>query len=298
MIGYLKLMRPLNCAMTALAVLAGGIITAKLGAFYNLNIYTAMLAAFLIAGAGNAINDYVDIEADKVNRPYRPIPSGKVKPKAALVFSFILFIIGIVLAYSINLAAFAIAAFNSLLLIAYSLRLKERMLLGNMGISYLVGSSFLFGGAAMNDIMLPLLLFLLAALSNMAREIAKDLEDIKGDRLMFLKKIVNRAKTKLAQRFNMDLKGNVKLSYRPRVLSVMAAVSLALAISVSPIPYMMGMLGYVSLALLVPTDLFFLYSIFLFSRHGKKRREYARISRTIKLGMLFGLLAFLLGALI
>ncbi len=291
-------MRPFNCAMTALSVLIGAVIVAKFGSFYNPLTYVALVAAFIIAGAGNAINDYVDVEADKVNRPYRPIPSGRVKRKAALGFSIALFVAGIVLAFFINFTAFAIAAVNSLLLITYSFYLKERMLVGNASVSYLVGSGFLFGGAAMGDVMLPVVMFFLSAFANMAREIAKDLEDIKGDRLMFLKKAVQKAKSNIAHRFNLDISGNVKLRYRPRVLSVIAAVCLIIAIAVSPIPFIAGMLGYVYAALLVPTDLFFLYSIFLFSRHGKKKREYARISKTIKMGMMFGLLAFLLGALI
>lgn len=296
--GFLKLMRPMNGIMTAVSVLIGAVIILKLGAFLNPATYIAMLAAFLISGAGNAINDYVDVEADKVNRPSRPIPSGKVGKRAALAFSILLFLVGIALSLFINIYALIIAAVNSLLLVAYSTKIKERMLLGNASISYLVGSGFLFGGAAMGDLMLPFIMFLLAAFANMAREVAKDLEDIKGDRLAFLKKAVAKVKKKVAHRFNMDLSGNVKLRYRPRVLSVIAAVFLALAIAVSPTPFMQGMLGFVYLVLLVPTDLLFLYSIFLFSRRQKKQREYGRISKTIKLGMFFGLLAFLLGALI
>jgi len=208
-----------------------------------------------------------------------------------------LFVIGIIMAFFINAAALAIAVINSLLLISYSFYLKERMLIGNASISYLVGSGFLFGGAALGNLMLPVVMFFLSAFANMAREIAKDLEDIKGDRLMFLKKAVAKAKSRIAHRFNMDISGNIRLRYRPRVLSVLAALCLLVAIAVSPIPFMHGMLGYVYLALLVPTDLLFLYSIFLFSRRQKKQREYKKISRTIKTGMLFGLLAFLLGAL-
>ena len=296
--GYLKLMRPANCAMTALSVLVGAVLVTKFGAFYSLATYIAIIAAFIISGAGNAINDYVDIEADKVNKPNRPLASGKLKPKAALGFSMILFILGMVMASFINPIALVIAVVNSLLLITYSFYLKERMLIGNASVSYLVGSGFLFGGAAMGNLVLPAVMFFLSAFANMAREIAKDMEDIKGDRLMFLKKAMTKVKRKLAHRFNMDISGNVKLRYRPRVLSVMAALCLAIAIAVSPIPFMRGALGFVYLGLLVPTDLLFLCSIFMFSRHQKKQREYAKISKTIKLGMFFGLLAFLLGALI
>jgi len=208
-LGYVKLMRPLNCLMTAVSVFIGGLIVSPvLGIFAAERIWTAMIAAFLISGAGNAINDYVDVEADRINKPKRPIPSGRVSRSSALTFSVLLFIIGIFLAGIINYVTFGIAVINSLLLIVYSTHLQNKMLLGNVTVSYLVASGFLFGGAALNNLLLPLLLALLAGLSNMAREIVKDLEDIEGDKKSFLKRIAKKAikavAPSIAERFGFD----------------------------------------------------------------------------------------------
>ena len=47
--------------------------------------------------AGMALNDLVDIKVDREQRPDRPIASGKISPRAALVFIIALFAIAIVL---------------------------------------------------------------------------------------------------------------------------------------------------------------------------------------------------------
>ncbi|MFQ5648109.1 MAG: UbiA family prenyltransferase [Candidatus Aenigmatarchaeota archaeon] len=298
MLGYVQLLRPLNCLMTAVAVFVGGLLVMGGAPEGLLTLRIAMLAAFLVAGGGNAINDYTDVEADKVNRPKRPIPSGRASKRGALAFSIALFVLGIVLAGMINWVTFFIALVNSVLLIAYSTHLQDKLLVGNAAISYLVGSGFLFGGAALGNLTLPFLLFLLAGLSNMSREIVKDLEDIAGDKAGFLKRLTYGAKRKvhsIADRFGVT-SGGIRLKYGRRLV-VAAGLSLALAIAVSPVPYMLGILGVSYLVILVPTDIVFLACIFGLAK-GRGKKKYGRISKGIKLGMFLGLIAFLAGVFI
>jgi geranylgeranylglycerol-phosphate geranylgeranyltransferase len=294
-------MRPVNCLMTAVAIFVGGLIVSPtIVVFSAEKIWVAMLAGFLISGAGNAINDYVDVEADKINRPKRPIPSGRVSKKSALAFSVILFLIGIFLAGIINWVTFAIAVINSLLLVVYSTHLQNKMLLGNITISYLVASGFLFGGAALNNIVLPALLALLAGLSNMAREIVKDLEDIEGDRKSFLKRIAKKAiravAPSIAERFGLDGK-TAKLKHSTRSLSMLAIIFLLLAIIISPLPYVWGILGMSYLVVLILADIAFIAAAVMAAK-ATASRHYHRTSKMIKLGMLLGLVAFIVGALI
>ena len=88
-----------------------------------------------------------------------------------------------------------------------------------------------------------------------------------------------------------------KLQLQQGKLIWLAALSLILAISISPLPYTMGILGLSYLMVLVPTDLAFLFAVYRLSNDNKKK-GYHRVSKTIKLGMLLGLLAFIAGALI
>lgn len=289
-------MRFLNCIMIAIAVLIGAVLVAKFDALFAWQTYAAMFVAFVINGAGNAFNDYFDVEADRINRPKRPIPAGQVSMKGALAFSITLFVIGIILSAFINYVTFAIAAFNSLLLVAYSAWLQDRVFIGNIAISYMVGSGFLFGGAAMGNLMLPLLLMLLAFFSNMGREVVKGLEDMEGDRTSFLKKITSAIKEKIAQRFRITRKG-VGLKVSVKKLKLTAVVFLLLAIAVSPVPYLLGIFGLVYLMILVPTDIVLLLSASYAVRSSKKE-HYHKTSKLIKLGMFLGLLAFIAGALL
>ncbi len=301
MLGYVEMMRPLNCLMTAVAVLVGGFLITGFDTQALLPVGYAMLAAFLITGGGNAINDWKDIEADRVNRPGRPIPSGRAKPKITLFLSIALFVVGMAIGVFINWATFIIAAINSVLLFVYSHSLQNKILVGNIVVSYLVGSAFLFGGAALGDFTLPILLMLLAALANLSREIIKDLEDVEGDKVGFLKRIVSRVGNTgapIAERFGLESTGSgVGLRYSRRIPAV-AAVSLALAIVVSPIPYLLNVLSRTYLLLLVPTDIVFFLALFQIIRSGRRTtKRYKAVSKLIKTGMLLGLLAFIAGVL-
>ncbi len=236
----------------------------------------------------------MDIEADRINRPKRPIPSGRVSPRSAFVFSMLLFVSGISLSTLLTWYALALAVLNSIMLIVYSYSLQNKILLGNMAIGYLVGSTFLFGGAALGNLYLPFLLFLLAMFSTISREVVKDLEDLEGDRQSFLKKIASGAR-RVAERFG--IRGEeTRLKIDKRNAKVLAAASMVFATAASPLPYLLGVLGLTYIVILIPADMVFIYSLATIIRADTKK-GFARSSKVIKLGMNIGLLAFIAGAL-
>ncbi|MBU0530601.1 MAG: UbiA family prenyltransferase, partial [Nanoarchaeota archaeon] len=290
------ILRPLNCLMSMIAVFIGGLLVADIQTLlYTSPIYVAMFAAFVITGSGNVINDFVDVESDKVNARNRPIVAGKLSRNSVFVYSVILFVAGVISTLLINnLYLLAIALVNSILLVIYSYHLQNKVLLGNLVVSYLVGSTFLFGGVVFGNMLLPLLLMLLAMMSNVAREIVKDLEDLEGDRKSFLKRVVTKVK-KAAERFDV-VGGKAKLKYEKKI-SIAAQTSLLLAIAISPVPYLIGLLGLSYVILVIITDLIFIYCIYLMAK-ASKTEHYTRISKRIKIGMFFGLLAFVVGILI
>jgi geranylgeranylglycerol-phosphate geranylgeranyltransferase len=301
MIPYVTLMRPLNGFMAVIGVLIGGLLVAGNDPSLFTNLFPlglALLSVFLITGAGNSINDYFDVESDKVNKPRRPIPSGKVSKNAALAFSIILFAVGILLTVFINYVCLIIAVVNTLLLIAYSHSLQDRILLGNVVVGYLVGSTFLFGGTSLGNIILPGILMLLAGLSTITREIVKDLEDIEGDRKNFLKKIASGVKVKLSRFVGKKGKGgkDAVLAMNKRRARAAAMIFMLLAIIISPLPYVLNILGIAYLIILIPTDVVFLYSLALLAKEGGKKK-YVRISKMIKIGMFLALMAFIFGVL-
>ncbi len=183
MIDYLKLIRPLNCLMTAVAVYIGAVVA---GGSFAGPVILAMISAFLICAGGMAINDYHDIETDKVmvkkKKKDKPVAKGVIKKENALIISLVLSFIGLAAAYFISMAAFYIALFSAMVLFAYSTKLKRILFVGNFAISLLVALSFVYGAITVGSAASVLYLVLLAFLSNMGREIYKDIEDVMGDK--------------------------------------------------------------------------------------------------------------------
>src|SRR5947209_3068073 len=96
--GLLRLMRPLNALMSAVAVPVGAVVAVGLAGVASrvASIAFGALAVFLFTGAGNALNDVFDRDVDRVNHPNRPIPAGEVSPGRAFDFALALFLAAVV----------------------------------------------------------------------------------------------------------------------------------------------------------------------------------------------------------
>jgi len=269
---YGKILRPVNCAMAGLAVLIGAKIAS--GNFLTQPVLFAIIATFLICGAGNTINDYYDHEIDKINSPGRPIPSGEISLMSAYYYTLILFSVGIILSVFINKLAILVAVFNSTMLFLYAGRLKNEGFVGNLTVSYLVASPFLFGGIAVKNISVTLILVLCAGLANMGREIIKDVEDYNGDKAY--------AKT-LPTKIGFKSSGQV------------ASFFILLAVLASPLPYVLNLLSLGYLVTIVVADIIFLYVIVVFLKEVTVKSA-GKTQRLIKIGMGIALLAFFLGS--
>ena len=179
--GYVTLTRPVNAVAAGLAA-----IVAYLIATGTVIPATLLLMAVvtLVTAAGNVINDYFDVEIDRVNRPDRPIPAGLVSSPAARAYAVTLFLAGILVCLFTNDLCIAIAIFNSLLLVGYAARLKRTPLLGNITVSYLAASMFLFGGAlgGLPGLLHVMPFAVMTFFAMLSRELVKDGEDVEGDR--------------------------------------------------------------------------------------------------------------------
>ncbi|MDD4132416.1 MAG: geranylgeranylglycerol-phosphate geranylgeranyltransferase [Methanocorpusculum sp.] len=179
--GYVKIIRPVNAGVSGITA---GVAYFIAGGTNPLYAVLLLFIVLVICGAGNVLNDYFDLEIDKVNRPGRPIPSGKVSAKKALLWAFTLFGTGILAACFTSIWCLGIALINTVILIIYAAKFKGIPLLGNLCVAYLSGSIFLFGGLLVGPesflVMFPL--FAITFFGTLARELLKDAEDIEGDR--------------------------------------------------------------------------------------------------------------------
>ena len=146
-----------------------------------------MAVAFFVCGFGNIVNDILDIKIDRVNRPDRVLPSGRMDIMQARRMAHIFLIISLVLLIWLNTEAIIMVIAAIILLLLYNFRLKHRVFMGNLTIAVLGGAAFLLGGtpAGWSDMVSlpgPLIPAVFAFLMHLGREILKDIEDTVGDK--------------------------------------------------------------------------------------------------------------------
>ena len=175
----LEVVRPINGIIAAVSVIIGAVLT-KCG--LTQSVWLAALSCFLITGGGNSINDMVDKDIDRINKPERPIPSGRLSGKAAGIISIALFIAGVSIAGLVSFWLIEMAILVTVLLLLYSFSLKRRGFRGNIAVAFLGGLPFIYGGIAAEFITPTIIPFFFAFLFHLLRELIKDIEDIDGDR--------------------------------------------------------------------------------------------------------------------
>lgn len=186
LIAHIIILRPLNLTIGAFAVIITASILKQMGQVSAW--FTALIVVVCYNAAANSINDYFDLETDRINRPNRPLVTGDVKPQTALFLAIILFIIGTILAFTLPFTATFIAVAIVLpLMIFYSIWFKGMPLAGNFIISFILGLTFLFAGAALQDLETMIIPALLAFGLTIVRELVKDISDVEGDRRTKLK---------------------------------------------------------------------------------------------------------------
>ncbi|MHC4712223.1 MAG: UbiA family prenyltransferase [Planctomycetota bacterium] len=142
---YWAFTRPFTLLPPALGMISGGITgygaagdNIAGGARILLNIlFGALMASFLNA-ASNAINQVYDLEVDRINKPERMIPSGKMSEGEAKWLALALYLVSMAFALAVNLQCFAIAAAAAILTVVYSVppfRTKRWGLAANLTIA-------------------------------------------------------------------------------------------------------------------------------------------------------------------
>ncbi len=173
-------MRPLNCAIASAAVLVISFLT--IGQLTYFELFAAVSVAFVCA-AGNAMNDYFDLESDRKDKPWRPIPSGEISREATRELSLVLFASGLTFSIPLGWVPFVFVLVVELLLFAYSAWVKKRVLLGNALVSLLLSLVVVFPAIVHSTFTSFTFLALPLFLLNFSREVVKDIGDMEGDRL-------------------------------------------------------------------------------------------------------------------
>jgi geranylgeranylglycerol-phosphate geranylgeranyltransferase len=268
---YLEILRPYNALMGVIAVLLVSIISGN----FTIYVPVACIIVFIFTGAGNAINDYVDHKIDAINRPERPIPSGRISLKTAAIYSVVLFVIATIMALVLGIVPGIIVVLSAILMFLYAYRLKQSCLIGNLSIAFLTGLCFVFAGVVLESVFVSILLGFYAFLMTMAREIVKDMEDLEGD------------KAEGASTF--PIRFGLKAS------SILAAFFMILASLTSPALFFIGIFNILYLVVLIFAIVLFLTCAVSILK-DQNLENNKKVSKRIKIGMGIVFIAFALGS--
>ena len=153
------------------------------------HVALAVLAAAVLNAASNGLNQICDLTNDRINKPHRPLPSGKLTLGQAWVFVGVTYLLALAMVAVVNREIFAIYVVAALATVAYSappLRLKRHPVGSNLNIALIRGWLLKVAGwAAVATVLRSIepwyigfiyFVFLLGATTT------KDFADIEGDR--------------------------------------------------------------------------------------------------------------------
>lgn len=143
------------------------------------------LSIACVAAGGYSLNDYYDLEIDRVNFPKRPLPSGRLHPVTAVRVSVACFTLGIFLAVLCAPGCALVALVDTAVLVAYNRVSKRIGWLKTAAVCWLLASIFVFAAFAIGRADGILVMAgLYTVFSTFYRECIKDAHDEEGDRLL------------------------------------------------------------------------------------------------------------------
>jgi len=95
--------------------------------------------------AGLYLADYLDRKLDAIQKPHRPIPSGRIKPKEALAIGAIFAITGFILSFLLSLNNVILVFIVALIVLTYAKFSKSRGILGNLNRGFVTVAAYFFG---------------------------------------------------------------------------------------------------------------------------------------------------------
>ncbi len=271
----IHLLRPINLVITVIAVITGWLLSSPGYSFQNImHLVLSSLALALTAASGYIFNDVRDVATDIINKPDRLIPSGKISVSTALVIAGLLMVTGVGVSWYVGKEAFYFILVITVLLVLYSMWLSAIMIAGNLVVAIVASSPFVYGSYAVGGSWEGALVTALALPIHFVREVLKDIEDIRGDRIAFRK--------------------TLPICTSPSVSVRLAGIVMLMTAIAVPVPYLVDLYSWIYLAV---AGVFVAIPLMIWSSKCLLYPERVAVStmqRNLKIIMIPGILAFLL----
>lgn len=271
----IEISRPHNMLVAAFGAAVGYVISGGKAAS---EVWPTALFTALVTGAGNIINDYHDVQIDRINKPRRPLPSSRMSTRTARVLyavSTVLITIGAFAVLPLRVAGLVVAWEAGLYI--YARWAKRIFLAGNLLVASIASSAFVAGGLLTGNFNAVILPIGIAFVFVCSRELIKGAEDVEGDCMA-----------------GVDTAAVVVGVQRAAMWASFLMLSL---VALIPLPTMVNYYGsmylWVMEVAVVPGLVVASYMIL---KHPGKR-TFGRVSWILKVEMFFGILAVGLGKL-
>ena len=181
--GLIRLFRPDLSLAAGLCTVGGQIIATGHLASWPVTLL-GFLCAFGCSGAALVVNDYFDFEVDKINAPERPLPSGAVTKREAILLGILISLLGLIPAALLGSVCFIFTLIFWVIGFLYNWRFKETGLPGNLMVSSSVAFTFILGAMTVGQPWNALVwvFAMMAFFIDLGEEITGDALDLEGDR--------------------------------------------------------------------------------------------------------------------
>lgn len=281
--GLIRLIRPKNSLMMGVAVIIAEVIALRgqIGYGYVVPSILGFLTALTLAGSSFCVNDYYDRDIDAMNEPSRPMPSGLIEPRDALMLASVLIPLGLLFAVLVSYECLLLASLAIVVSVAYSYNKggKRRGFIGNGMVSLDVAMPFIYGTFVVGRYLDELIIIfaVLAFLSNLGREVTKGIVDLEGDRGQGIETIA--------------------VLYSERAAAFVAVALYLSAVGLSVLPWALNLVSFYYLPIVLVADAgFVVLSALLLSNYSRENAR--RVKNLVLVCMLLGLAAFAFGGII
>ncbi|MFN4046116.1 MAG: geranylgeranylglycerol-phosphate geranylgeranyltransferase [Acidilobaceae archaeon] len=282
--------RPVNALMGVAALLLGSAIV--VGGFPSFIPFTSLVGivvgGLLIVFSIMVVNDIVDMEADRVNVPWRPLPSGRLGVGLAWRLALAYTLLGLTCTFLIEPMpeTTLIALWFLALAHFYNFMGKRVLIVGNVIVAFLTAFPLVYGVFIARHYLGPQwgpddhlrvsIFWAMVFLSVLGREIAKGIVDVEGDRAVGSKTIAN--------------------TYGESRAALLSSFLYVASIALSLLPPVLGLVNIWYIAIILPVDAMVAVEATRLARSPTRETALSHKKRVLAL-MLLSMIGLLVGSM-
>ncbi|KYK36171.1 MAG: UbiA family prenyltransferase [Theionarchaea archaeon] len=180
--GALEFIRVFNMTMPFTSGFVG-VVMASRGVHVDMKALSGMFIPVFLWAGGQVFNDIFDLNVDRINTPYRAVPSGRFTMREAIAFGGILTLIGITLSVMTkNVLCQVLTIFAVIMSNLYSYSLKRKGIYGHMNFAFCVLICIYIGQSAVSGKITSFYAPLGIFLYHVAINIMVSVGDVPGDK--------------------------------------------------------------------------------------------------------------------